>query len=91
MGIRDSDERELTEGSQDPNVDPKTLAPNKRYIFNVGLTMSGGPNTSTPYIPDDQAYVRSLYPSLPRSISFLDSCTSTLKANIYHRPAGTCT
>ncbi|KAH7631021.1 multicopper oxidase-domain-containing protein [Sordaria sp. MPI-SDFR-AT-0083] len=64
----------------DPNVDPKTLAPNKRYIFNVGLTMSGGPNTSTPYIPDDQAYARWDMHIAPFRINFSDPTLLSLSS-----------
>lgn len=46
---------------RDPNVHPKDLAVNKQYLFNVGMTPSGGPNTSTPYVPNDRKYVSLLW------------------------------
>jgi hypothetical protein len=46
--------------SPDPKADPKKLPNNTKYIFNVGMTPSGGPNaTNSPYIPNDRAYVSS--------------------------------
>ncbi len=44
-------------GWLDPNIDPDDLPNNRKYIFNVGMTPSGGPGTNTPYIPDDKEYV----------------------------------
>lgn len=67
----------LIEDSLDPTqTNHSALHSSKRYIFDVGMVMSGGPGTNTPYIPDDQPYVsppnfhsHSISP-LPRIITF---------------------
>ncbi|KAK4239002.1 putative laccase precursor [Achaetomium macrosporum] len=56
----------------DPYVDPKSLAPEKKYIFDVGMTPSGGPGSDTPYVPDDKPYNRWNMHIAPFRINFSD-------------------
>lgn len=55
-----------------PNVDPDTLPANETYIFNVGMTPSGGPNSSGPYIPNDKEYDRWDMHVAPFRVNFSD-------------------
>ncbi|KAL2022363.1 hypothetical protein VTK56DRAFT_5430 [Thermocarpiscus australiensis] len=56
----------------DPKADPDKLPNNRKYIFNVGMTKSGGPGTNTPYIPDDKPYTRWDMHIAPFRINFSD-------------------
>ncbi|KAK0636757.1 multicopper oxidase-domain-containing protein [Bombardia bombarda] len=55
-----------------PDVEHSALPNNTRYIFDVGMTKSGGPNTSTPYIPDDEPYTRWDMHIAPFRVNFSD-------------------
>ncbi|KAK4184062.1 putative laccase precursor [Podospora australis] len=52
--------------------DPYTLPNNTRYIFDVGMMPSGGPNGTGPYIPDDKSYTRWNMHDAPFRINFSD-------------------
>ncbi|KAK3687959.1 multicopper oxidase-domain-containing protein [Podospora appendiculata] len=59
------------------NIDPthlnhSTLPNNTKYIFDVGMTKSGGPGSNTPYIPDDQQYTRWDMHIAPFRVNFSD-------------------
>ncbi|KAK3900945.1 putative laccase precursor [Staphylotrichum tortipilum] len=56
----------------DPHTNPDDLPNDKKYIFNVGMTPSGGPGSNTPYIPDDKEYDRWDMHIAPFRINFSD-------------------
>ncbi|KAK3937427.1 putative laccase precursor [Diplogelasinospora grovesii] len=53
-------------------TDHALLPNNSKYIFDVGMNPSGGPNTSTPYIPNDKPYSRWAMHTAPFRINFSD-------------------